>query len=113
MARQSRASDSSSEALKFITKCPLCNEAYDPSRAHFFGKTDRATLVHITCLNCQSYFMAMVVMMGHGLSSVGMITDLSLSDAERLYQAPPVTLDEALKAVEEMENPSFISHFIS
>jgi len=84
------------QALKFINKCPLCTEPYDPKKAHLFAKNEAAHLVHLTCSKCSSYFIVMILMMGHGLSSVGMVTDLSLADAERLYKAEPITLNEAI-----------------
>ena len=43
--------------------------------------------------------MAMIVMLGQGLSSVGMITDLSYADVERLHRSEAISLDEALEGV--------------
>jgi hypothetical protein len=80
------SSESWKEALKFINKCPLCNTGYEAEQAALFAKHEAANLVHITCKNCRSYFMAMIVMLGQGLSSVGMITDLSFADVERLHR---------------------------
>lgn len=97
------SSESWKEALKFINKCPLCNTSYEADQAALFAKHDAANLVHITCKECRSYFMAMIVMLGQGLSSVGMITDLSFQDAGRLHQTEPITLDEALEGVRFLE----------
>jgi hypothetical protein len=93
------SSESWKEALKFINKCPLCNTGYEAEQAALFAKHEAANLVHITCKNCRSYFMAMIVMLGQGLSSVGMITDLSFADVERLHRVEPISLDEALEGV--------------
>ena len=55
--------------------------------------------------------MAMIVMLGQGLSSVGMITDLSFADVERLHRVEPISLDEALEGVRfihTMKETSFV-----
>ena len=97
------------EALKFINKCPICSEIYNTEQAELFAKTENAYLIHMTCQECASYFIAMVVMLAGGLSSVGMVTDLSLADAKRLYQAEPITLNEALNGYKTMESSKFKS----
>jgi hypothetical protein len=48
-------------------------------------------------------------MLGQSLSSVGMVTDLNLADAKRLYQAGAVTLNEALNGYKAIDNINFNS----
>ncbi len=84
------------EALKFIGHCPICNTRYEHDRAKLFAQRDAANLIHITCGKCASNFIAMIVMMGQGLSSVGMVTDLSFDDAKQLYKTAPITVDEII-----------------
>ncbi len=84
------------EALKFIGKCPICNQEYEESKAKLFAKHDSANLIHITCGKCSSNFIAMVVVMKQGLSSVGMVTDLNFDDAKQLYKTAPLTVDEII-----------------
>jgi len=84
------------EALKFIGHCPICNQKYEDSKAKLFAKQDSANLIHISCKKCSSSFIAMVVMMKHGLSSVGMVTDLNFEDAKQLYKTSPLTVDEII-----------------
>src|SRR3989338_641639 len=96
--------DSWREALKFINKCPICSNSYTPEQATLFGKNEAASLVHLTCQNCQSYFVAMILMLGQGFSSVGMVTDLSLSDARRLHKATPLSIDEAINGFQLIQN---------
>lgn len=84
------------EALKFIGHCPICNQKYEESKAKLFAKQDSANLIHITCGKCASNFIAMVVMMKQGLSSIGMLTDLNFDDAKLLYKTAPLTVDEII-----------------
>lgn len=101
--------DSWREALKFINKCPLCGHAYDSEQAQLFATSSAAHLLHLTCGTCRSYFIAMVVAFGQGLSSIGMVTDLSFADARRLYQSEPLSLDDALAGYTELHDTSFNS----
>jgi len=84
------------EALKYISRCPVCNEKYDSNHAEVFDEREAANLVHITCHKCQSNFIAMTVSMAHGSSSVGVVTDLNFKDAKKFYQASPITVDEVI-----------------
>ena len=97
------------QALKFINKCPLCGKVYNPEQAYLFAEENTAHLIHITCNHCQGYFVAMILMLGHGLSSVGMVTDLSLEDVKRLYKSSEITLDEALSGYKLMKTTQFNS----
>lgn len=84
------------EALKFIGHCPICNKHYEENRAKLFAKHHEANLIHITCSKCAGNFIAMVVVMSQGLSSVGMVTDLTFDDAKLLYKTAPLTVDEII-----------------
>lgn len=90
--------------VKFIGRCPICNTEYKQESARFFAEQDSSRLVHITCDKCSSNFLAMVVFAGQGLSSVGMITDLSCEDAIRLHRQPAVSLDEVIECHEFLKN---------
>lgn len=104
--------DSWREALKFINRCPICSSLYDTKSAKLFSRNETATLVHLTCQNCSSFFVAMVLLMGQGVSSVGMVTDLSFEDVKRLYNTEPFSTDEIIDAHVEMQNNSFIHSLI-
>lgn len=77
-----------------------------------FAKNDAATLVHLTCGKCASYFVAMVLVVGQGVSSVGMVTDLSFEDAKRLYPVGPLTTNEMIEAHEFIQEKFFIHSLI-
>lgn len=105
-------SDSWREALKFINRCPICSASYDTKQAKLFAKNENATLVHLTCHKCASYFVAMVLVIGQGVSTVGMITDLSFKDVSRLYRTDPITTDEIIDGHELMQKNLFIHSLI-
>lgn len=100
--------DSWREALRFISRCPVCNTAYEGDHAKLFAKNNAASLVHITCANCQSGFVAMILIMGHGLSSVGMVTDLNFEDVKKLHLAEAINLDEIIEWHTQIHDENFV-----
>ncbi len=110
--RQPTQPDSWREALQFINKCPICSGVYKAANAELCAKNDSASLVHITCERCSSYFMAMILQMGQGLSSVGMITDLSFADTKRLYQATPISVNDMISGYQDMQETTFFNALI-
>jgi len=91
-------------ALKFISQCPVCNTKYEDAQARLSGKKEHAHLVHFSCLQCGSYFVAMVMEVGAGINSVGTITDLNYEDTKRIMELPMITLDEVLDAHHYIKN---------
>lgn len=97
-------------ALKFIGKCPLCGVAYNTATAKLFAKKDGANLVHLTCGKCKSAFMAMIMTFGQGISSVGMVTDLSFEDAKKMYSIEPLTINEVIEGYQFLQKENFINY---
>lgn len=85
------------KTFALISQCPVCNHKYESKAASLFANRDNAQFIHITCENCGSYFMAMMMTLGKGVSTVGMITDLSLFDAKRLHKTPPLSIDDLIE----------------
>lgn len=96
------------EALRIISRCPVCSTTYNAEDARVFARLEAATMVHIVCVSCQSFFMAMVVLLGAGVSSVGMVTDLSFRDIERLHRADPIDTDEMIVGYQSMQDHNFL-----
>ena len=100
------------EALKLVNRCPICNHPYQSEQAKVFAKASSASLVHLACSKCQSCFVAMIVVMGQGISSVGIVTDLNFMDASRLYRADPLTADEIIDGFQAIEDKHFIQSLL-
>ncbi|MBI3120102.1 MAG: hypothetical protein HYZ08_00640 [Candidatus Kerfeldbacteria bacterium] len=84
------------ESLRLISNCPLCNTAYNPNSARILEERDDAHLLHIQCRRCESSIVALIVMGGVGVSSIGLITDLSSDDVLQFKQGRPVSVDDVL-----------------
>lgn len=101
------------EALKIINRCQVCSTNYNAEDARVFAHEDFATLVYLTCRSCRAGFMAMVIKLGGGISSVGMVTDLNYLDLKRLHLEGPVEIDEVIDASELINNPDFIYKLVN
>lgn len=110
--RQPKKIESWREALKFINRCPLCGSNYDAEKAELFAKNETANMIHLTCTQCSGYFIAMVLVVGRGLSSVGMVTDLSFKDISKLHKVAPFTTDDKIRGYETIHSQYFLHRLI-
>ncbi len=106
------SSDGWQEAFKLINRCPICSANYPIEKAKVFAKNDSASLIHITCGKCQSNFVAMILVVGQGLSSVGMITDLNYDDMGRLNKTVSISVDEMIEGHQLINSNSFINKLV-
>lgn len=88
----------SPEGLKLISRCPLCSEPYKPFQASIVEEKEEAQLLHIECNKCHSNMVALIVSGHMGLTSVGLITDLTSQDVERFKDAQAISQDQVLDA---------------
>lgn len=96
----------SPEGLKLISRCPLCSEAYRPFQASIVEEREEAQLLHIQCHKCQCNMVALIVSGHMGLTSVGLITDLTSEDVERFKDAQPVSRDQVIDAYQSFAGGS-------
>ncbi len=90
------------ELLSFILHCPVCSNKYNAEQTSIIDTetSERADspaiIVHTDCENCKSSVVFNVSMDGPEVFSVGMVTDLTLNDAQRFKELQNVTLDEII-----------------
>ncbi|MFH1789861.1 MAG: hypothetical protein ABH832_02225 [bacterium] len=97
------------KSLNLISQCPTCGLKYGKKATRQFIDTNESTyLAHITCNNCSTCFLALIMEVGHGLSAIGMVTDLNFEDVKRLNHTQPIAMDEVLEGYELAESALFI-----
>lgn len=84
--------------LKLISYCPLCNTHYNPSEAKILEQRDGAHLIHVECGNCRSSIVAVVITGGIGISSVGLVTDLTSDDVLHFKNRDSLSEDDVIDA---------------
>jgi|TARA_B100001971_G_C18200730_1_gene544416 hypothetical protein len=105
-------SSSSLDNLRVISYCPLCNTHYNPSEAKVLEEKDGAHLIHVECGKCHSSIVAVIITGGIGVSSVGLITDLTSGDVTRFKNQDSVTEDDVIEAYESIKSEDFIKMLI-
>lgn len=83
-----------SRALTMLRHCPICNTAYSEEMFHAIEKKDEAHLLHGTCAKCNQSVLALVMTSTMGVSSVGMITDLTAEDIRKMSKKQSISEDE-------------------
>ena len=84
------------ESLKLMNQCPVCQGHYSEKDAKILEEKAGVNLIHITCPHCYNHILAVVIVSQLGMSTVGMVTDLTADDVKRLYTWQSVSEDEVL-----------------
>ena len=92
------------EGLRIISRCPLCESTQENMEARILGESDETRLLHLRCKKCSSSILAMVLLSPGGVSSVGLLTDLTFEDVGRLSSVEAVNTDDVLKVHEMLES---------
>lgn len=96
MDRSPNPSQFLGEGLRFLQVCPSCETAYNPLEARILGEQNDSHLLHIQCRRCFNALLALVAVSAMGISSIGVMTDLTFDDVLKFKEAEPVTADEVL-----------------
>ena len=88
-----------------ISYCPLCETSYNPMEARVLGEKEDGHLLHIRCKKCWNSILALVLVSNVGVSSVGLVTDLTYEDVVKFREAPTegVTLDDVISVHQLLE----------
>ena len=82
------------------TFCPVCDTRFNPMEARALGEDGDTHLFHVRCRKCANSILTLVMVNHAGVSSVGLVTDMSFEDVMRLREARKVTSDDVLKTHE-------------
>ena len=104
MQNNSGHNPSGLDNLKLISYCPLCNTHYNPNEAKVLEQREGAHLIHVQCGSCYSSIVAVIITGGIGVSSVGLITDLTGEDVIKFKDSEPVCEDDVIEAYEVLQN---------
>ncbi len=107
MSKGSTQPNPAKKDLRIMNQCPVCNNSYEAGQDNVLEHRSGAHLVHITCPDCQNSVLAVVMVSQSGLSSVGMLTDMSASDVLRVHRRGGITEDELLNMHLLIKNKNF------
>ena len=90
------------EWLAVILRCPICSNKYNAEQTSIIDTKDNqnfersSMLVHTECERCKSSVVFSISMDGPEIFSVGMVTDLTSTDAKRFRDANNITVDDVI-----------------
>lgn len=86
-----------SQGLKLISYCPLCHMHYSIRDAKVLEESEDTHLMHVVCRRCSSSIIVLMLSGELGVSSVGMVTDLTSEDVLKFKDTQTVEADDVLK----------------
>lgn len=75
--------------------------------ARVLGEEGETHLLHVRCRSCSNAMLALVLVTKAGVSSVGLVTDLSYDDVVRFQSSPKVSVDDVLDLHKMLKNGEF------
>ncbi|MBU1118438.1 hypothetical protein KKH43_00980 [Patescibacteria group bacterium] len=82
---------------RFASACPMCGTEYAPEEARVVSEKEGAFLIHTNCKKCRCSVVATLVANQMGVSSVGLITDLTYEDVIKFKDGSDITADDILR----------------
>ncbi len=86
----------SDEDVRMIAYCPFCESDLNPVKAKIIDDRDDGQLIHIQCNNCHGFILALLTKTVSGLSSIGLITDLTFDDVFQFKNKPKLRADDII-----------------
>lgn len=90
--------------MRVVTRCPFCSADYDLDGAQVIGEENDATMVYVTCSDCESSIIAVVAMSGLGIVSLGLVTDMTAEDTKRFTGVGSMTSNDLLSIYELLKD---------
>ena len=95
-----------------ISHCPVCGIKFNPLEAKVIREGNSAHLIYIKCRHCQASLLALISAGNLGISSVGLVSDLSSEDAVKFQDFPNVSFDDVIEAHQYLTKEKvFINHW--
>ena len=76
--------------------------------ARVLGEDGETHLLHVRCKSCANAILALVLVTKAGVSSVGLVTDLSYEDVVKFQSQGKVSIDDVLGVHQMMESPELL-----
>lgn len=88
------------ENIKLVSHCPYCEARHSQADARILDENDGAKLVYIECRKCKTSVVCVVTQSPFGMTSNGVITDLTSKDVLKFKDAEAISEDNALELYE-------------
>ncbi len=86
--------------LKIVSRCPICQTEHNSMETALLDEASGSHLIYIKCRKCGSGVVATLTPTNYGLSSVGLVTDLSGEEIMLFKDQSRISGDDVLQIVE-------------
>ena len=97
------------DGLRIVSYCPLCEAEFNPMEARVLGEDGETHLLHVRCRSCANAILALVLVTKTGVSSVGLVTDLSYDDVVKFKAEGNVSIDDVLAVHGALESADLLA----
>ncbi|MBU1167457.1 hypothetical protein KKC60_03555 [Patescibacteria group bacterium] len=111
--RQQPEGKDGNKDLKWVSSCPLCATEYAPEEARIVSEKEGAFLVYTNCKKCGSSVIATLIANQMGISSVGLITDLTYDDVVKFKDCDSISTDDILNVYEFFQKKESVKALIA
>lgn len=94
------------DGLKIISRCPVCQTEHNPLETAVLDEAGGSHLIYIKCRLCHSGVVVSLTPTSFGLTSIGLVTDLSGNEIMRFKDAGRVTASDVLSIDEYFQAPN-------
>ncbi|MFA6533868.1 MAG: hypothetical protein WCT37_01705 [Patescibacteria group bacterium] len=101
------------ESLKLVSYCPLCEKNYNILEARVLEEKDSTSLIYLRCRHCGSSILALVMHHPLGISSVGLVTDLSPEEVLKYRIEADFTEDNVLEMHQLLQKTGSVIELLS
>ncbi|MCA9375735.1 MAG: hypothetical protein KC925_01600 [Candidatus Doudnabacteria bacterium] len=84
------------ESQRWTASCPGCRSEYSPIEARIVAEKEGGYFLFHECNGCRSSIVSTLVEENGGISSLGLVTDLTYYDAARFRSGTAITADHIL-----------------
>ena len=97
MKTQKTPLHSPQEGVRLISYCPLCHTNFNPFKIKVLEEKGDSHLLHTECPCCHSSVVILVLASELGISSVGLVTDLTGDEVIKFKNFDAITSDDVIE----------------
>lgn len=90
------------DQLKIISNCPVCDSRNFPSQIKILQERENSHLLYVQCRRCKSRVLVLITAHPNGISSIGLLTDLSSDEVIKFSTQEPINHDDVLEFYEQL-----------
>ncbi len=90
------------DKIKWLSICPFCNTKFNINQAKVIAEKKDSFLVHAHCKKCRCSVLASLVNNRMGISSIGLVIDLTYEDVLKFKNARQISIDDTLEAYQDL-----------